>query len=208
MQSSSWIEYIPGRDRMLLQSRAFPAQNRFLEQRECCRAEQFLDGMDSWNRQDAAVKQSRSLIQWIPVKDGTLKSRVIPGWYIFLENTGFCRTEQFLENTGCCRAEQFLDRRDSWKIRDAAEQSSSWIEQIPGIDGMLQSRAVPRWNIFLKQKGRCRAEQILDRIDSWKRRDAAAEQSSQHWIEQISEKDRMLQSRAVQIDRQIDSSNR
>ena len=115
--------------------------------------------MDSWNRQDAAAEQSRSLIQCIPVKDGTLKSRVIPGWYIFLENTGFCRTEQFLENTGCCRAEQFLDRRDSWKIRDAAEQSSSWIERylektgccraerfldrkIPGKDRMLQSRAV------------------------------------------------------------------
>jgi len=29
---------------------------------------------------------------------------------------------------GCCRAEQFLDRIDSWKRRDAADQSSSWIE--------------------------------------------------------------------------------
>jgi len=60
-----------------------------------------------------------------------LQSRAVPGYYIFLEKTG------------CCRTEQFLDRIDSRKRRDAVEQSSSWILYISGKDGVLQSRAVP-----------------------------------------------------------------
>ena len=77
-------------------------------------------------------------------------------------------------------AEQFLDRIDSWKRRNAAEQSSSCIEQIPGKYEMLQSTAAPRQNRFLKKRkaaehssswieyilekrGCCRADQFLDR---------------------------------------------
>ena len=48
-----------------------------------------------------------------------------------------------------------------WKTNDAAEQSSSQMEYIPGKDGMLHG-----------------AEQFLDRIDSWKRWDAAEQSSS------------------------------
>ena len=80
-----------------------------------------------------------------------LQSRAVPG------------KSRFLEKTGCCRAEQFLDSLDSWKRRDAAEQSSSWIER------------------YLEKTGCCRAERFLDRIDSWKRRDAAEQNGS--WIE-------------------------
>ena len=100
--------------------------------------------------------------------------------------------ERFLERY--CRTEQILDRIDFWKRQDAAEQSSSWIEYISGKDRMLQSKAVPGQNRFMKKTGCCRAEYILERIDFWKRRDAVEQSSS--WIEQISGKDRVLQNRA------------
>ena len=57
-----------------------------------------------------------------------LQSRAVPG------------KSRFLEKARCCRAEQFLDSLDFWKRRDAADQSSSGIEWVPGKDGMLQSR--------------------------------------------------------------------
>ena len=82
-----------------------------------------------------------------------------------------------------------------------------WIEQIPGKDGMLQSRAVPGkdrmmqsravpgQSRFLEKTGCCRAEQFLDSLDFWKRLDAADQRSS--GIEWIPGKDGMLQIRAV-----------
>ena len=138
----------------MLQSRAVPGQNRFLENTGCCRAEQFLDRIDSWNRRNAA-EQSSSQMEYIPEIEGTLQSRADPG------------QNRFLEKTGCCRAKQLLDRIDSWKRQDAAELSSSWIEQIPGKDGMLQSKAVSTGqNRFLKKTECCRAEQCrqIDRL--------------------------------------------
>ena len=67
-----------------------------------------------------------------------------------------------------------------WKTNDAAEQSSSLMEYIPGIDGMLHG-----------------AEQFLGRIDSWKRQDATEQSSS--WIEEIPGKDRVMKSREVPV---------
>ena len=172
LQSSSWIE-------------------RFLEKTGCCRAERFLDRIDFWKRRDAA-QQSSSWIEQIYGKDGMLQSRAFPGQNRFMEKTGCCKAEQstsrieqipgkdrmlqsravpgqnrFMEKTGCCIAEQFLDRIDFWKRQDAAQQSSSWIEQIPGKDGMLQSKAVSTGqNRFLKKTECCRAEQCrqIDRL--------------------------------------------
>ena len=75
------------------------------------------------------------------------------------------RTDSW-EKTGSCRAEQFLDKIDSWKTQDAAEQSSSWIEYIPGVYRMLESRA-------------CReAEQFPDRIYSRSIQDAVEQSMS------------------------------
>jgi len=45
---------------------------------------------------------------------------------------------------------------------------------------MQQSRAVPGYSRFLEKMGCCRAEQFLDSLDFWKRRDAAEQRSS--WI--------------------------
>ena len=138
-QSGSLIEQISGKDGML-HSRAVPGQNRFMEKTGCCRAEHFLDRIDLWKRRDAA-EQSGSWIEQIYGKDGMLHSIAVPG------------QDRFLEKTGCYRAEQFLDRIDFRKRRDSAEQSSSWIEQIPGKDRMLHSRAVPGQNRFPKKTG-------------------------------------------------------
>ena len=199
-----WIEQIPGKDGMLqsravpgkdrmMQSRAVPGQSRFLEKTGCCSAEQFLDCIDSWKRQDAA-DQSSSQIEQIPGKDRMMQSRAVPGqkdfwkrrnaaeqsisWIVqisgkegMLQSRAVPGQSRFLEKTGCCKAEQFLDSLDFWKRRDAAEQSTSWIVQISGKDGMLQVRAVPGQNGFLEKTGCCRSEQFQDRIDSWKRQD-------------------------------------
>ena len=178
----------------MLQSRAV-SMDRIDSRKRRDAAEQ----SSSWKRKDDA-EQSSSWIVQISGKDGMLQSRAVPG------------QSRFLEKTGCSRVEQFLDSLDSQKIRDAAEKSSSWIVQISGKDGMLQSRAVPRQSIFLEKTGCCRAEQFLDRkipgkdrmlqsravpgqTDSWQRQDAPEQSSS--WIVQISGKDGMLQSRAV-----------
>ena len=122
----------------MLQSRADPEQNRFLEKTGCCREEQFLDRIDSWKRQNAAeqsssmdridswkrrdaVEQSSSWIEQIHGKDGMLQSRAVPGQNRFLEKTGCCRTEQFLdrnlflEKTGFYRAEQVVQQSNMWK---------------------------------------------------------------------------------------------
>ena len=191
-QSSSWIVQISGKDGMM-QSRAVPGQSRFLEKTGCCRAEQFLDSLDFWKRRDAAEQSSSQIVQ-ISGKDGMLQSRAVSGQKDTCKRLDAAEQsgswiERFLAKTGCSRAEQFLDSLDFRIRRNAAEQSSSWIVQISGKDGMLQSRAVPGQSRFLEKTGCCRAEEFRDRMDSWKRRDAADQSSSQ--IEQIPGKDRI-----------------
>ena len=127
----------------MLQSRAVPRCNIFLEKTGC-----FMEQSSFWIEQIPG-KDGMMRSRAVPGKDRMLQRRAVPGQNRFLEKTECCRTEQFhgqnrfLEKTRCCRAEQFLDRIDSRKRRDAVEQSGSWIEQILGKDGMLQNRVVP-----------------------------------------------------------------
>ena len=111
----------------MLQSRAVPGQNRFLVNTGCCRAEQILNRIDSWKRQDVAEQRS-SWIEQIHGKDRMLQSRAgrraekfVEGKDKMLHSREICGD---IKKTGCCRAKQFVVGKDSWKSQDAAEQKN------------------------------------------------------------------------------------
>ena len=122
----------------------------------------------------------------IPGKDGMRQSRAVPGY------------NRFLKNTGCCRAEQFWDIIDSWKTQDAAEQSSSWIEQIFLKGRVLQSRADEGQNRFLEKTGCCRAEQVVGGVEHFvEGKDSGKRQNITLQSNLSKKKYRLLPSRAI-----------
>ena len=150
----------------MVQSKAVSGQNRYPEKTGCCRAEQFLDKIDSWKIQDAA-KQSRSGENRFLGKNRKLQSRAVPGQNIFQEYTGCWRAEhvvkqsnswieyipgvyRMLQSRACRGAEQFVEGKDSGKRQNAAEQNNLWRSQSP----RKKNRMLPR-------------RVVVDGKDSW-----------------------------------------
>ena len=172
----------------MLQSRAVSGQNRFLEKTGCCRAEQFLDRIDSWKRQDAAEQFLDRIDSW-KRHDAAEQSRSwieqIPGKYRMLQSSSWIEQISGKDRMLQSRApgeNRFPEKNMMLISRAAPEQY-----RFPEKNRMLQSRACLGAEQFVEGKDRMlQSRAICEGIRVEKSQDAAEEKNWENFLLSVS----------------------